>query len=323
MSMVRLQTTDTVLMVRPARFSYNEETALNNHFQTRSTGEEDEVARKALQEFDDYVRLLRSNGVEVLVIQDTPEPATPDSIFPNNWFSTHCTGELVFYPMYAENRQLERKHSAVNMLSLMPGVTKTIDLTKWESSKKALEGTGSMILDRVNRVLFACRSPRTDEEILAEFCNELDYEYILFDSVDDEGRPIYHTNVMMCVAPKQVIICMDSIPNESDRKALRACFRSAGREIVPITQEQVKHFAGNMLALHSNSGKPLLVMSKAAYDSLTQEQIETLSEKNKILAPDLHTIETNGGGSARCMIAEIFLPYDEKAAEEELSFIFE
>lgn len=316
--MVRLQTTDTVLMVRPARFGFNEETAQNNHFQTRSE-HQDRVAEEAIKEFDGYVQLLRDNGVEVIVIQDTPEPATPDSIFPNNWFSTHCTGELVFYPMFAENRQLERKHEAVDMLSLMPGVSKKIDLTQWEQNQKALEGTGSMILDRVNRVLFACRSPRTDEEILKEFCRELDYEYILFDSFDDEGRPIYHTNVMMCVAPKQVIICMDSIKSEQEQKAVRACIRSAGREIVEITQEQVKHFAGNMLALHNKAGEPLLVMSKAAYNSLTPEQIRILSDKNKLITPDITTIETNGGGSARCMIAEIFLPLNQQIAEEDLT----
>lgn len=281
------------------------------------------MAKDALREFDDYVELLRKNGVEVIVVQDTPEPATPDSIFPNNWFSTHCTGELVFYPMFAENRQLERKHEAVDMLSLMPGVTKIIDLTKWEKNKRALEGTGSMILDRVNRVLFACRSPRTDEEILAEFCRELDYEYILFDSIDGEGRPIYHTNVMMCIAPKQVIICMDSIKSEKEQKALRACFRSAGREIVEITQEQVNKFAGNMLALHNISNEPLLVMSKTAYESLTPEQVKVLSDKSKILTPDIHVIETNGGGSARCMIAEIFLPHDRAVAKEDLSLVLE
>lgn len=320
--MIRLQTTDTILMVRPARFGFNEETAANNHFQSRSE-HQDQVAQEAEREFDAYVELLRKNGVEVIVIQDTPEPATPDSIFPNNWFSTHCTGELVFYPMFAENRQLERKHAAVDMLSLMPGVTKIIDLTKWEKNKRALEGTGSMILDRVNRVLFACRSPRTDEEILAEFCRELDYEYIVFDSIDGEGRPIYHTNVMMCIAPKQVIICMDSIKSEKEQKALRACFRSAGREIVEITQEQVAKFAGNMLALHSKDHEPLLVMSKTAYESLTPEQVRILSSQSKLLTPDIHAIETNGGGSARCMIAEIFLAHDRKIAEEELVLVFE
>ncbi|MDN4753090.1 arginine deiminase-related protein [Porphyromonadaceae bacterium W3.11] len=320
--MIRKQTTDTVLMVRPARFGFNEETAVTNHFQVRSDQQVD-VAMEALAEFDHYVDLLRKNGVEVIVVQDTLEPATPDSIFPNNWFSTHCTGELVFYPMFADNRQLERKLEAVDMLSLMPGVTKIIDLTKWEADMKALEGTGSMILDRVNKVLFACRSPRTDEEILAEFCKELDYEYILFDSTDDEGRPIYHTNVMMCIAPKQVIICMDSIKSEKEQQTLRACFRSAGREIVEITQEQVKSFAGNMLALHNKSGAPLLVMSKAAYDSLTPDQIKRLSNKSKLITPNLNVIEKNGGGSARCMIAEIFLAHNKKIAEEELILIFE
>lgn len=323
MSMIRLQTTDTVLMVRPARFAYNDETAENNHFQLKSSEDSMVVARQALQEFDEFVSLLRAHGVTVLVIQDTPEPVTPDSIFPNNWFSTHCTGELIYYPMKAGNRQLERKHEAINMLELMPGVTKTIDLTKWEKSRKALEGTGSMILDRVNRVLFACRSPRTDEEVLAEFCQELDYEYVLFDSVDGHGRPIYHTNVMMCIAPKQVIICMESVPSEKDRKTLNACFRSAGREIVDISQEQVGHFAGNMLALHDKAGKPLLVMSRAAYNSLNSRQIKALEAKSKLITPDLHTIETNGGGSARCMIAEIFLPIDESIANEKLSFVFE
>lgn len=319
--MKRLQTTDTVLMVRPARFGFNEETAGNNYFQKKEEGEH--VAIKALNEFDNYVQLLRANGVRVIIIQDTPEPYTPDSIFPNNWFSTHCTGELVFYPMLAENRQLERKHQAVNMLSLMPGVKKTINLTDWEKRGKFLEGTGSMILDRVHRVLFACRSPRTDEEVLAKFCQELNYEYILFDSVDSHGRPIYHTNVMMCIASRYVVICMDSIPDAVDRRVLRACFRSSGREIIEITQEQVDHFAGNMLAVHNENGESILLMSRAAYQSLRSDQLQKLETYSKILAPDLTTIEQNGGGSARCMVAELFLDVDNEVAEEGLSFIFE
>lgn len=319
--MKRLQTTDTVLMVRPAKFGFNEETAANNHFQKKN--EEVDVPAAALKEFDAYVHLLRSNGVRVIVVQDTPEPYTPDSIFPNNWFSTHCTGELVFYPMLAENRQLERKHDALNILNLMPGVKKTINLTDWESKGKFLEGTGSMILDRVHRVLFACRSPRTDEEVLAEFCRELSYEYILFDSIDSQGRPIYHTNVMMCIAPKYVVICMESIPDHVDRRILRACFRSSGREIVEITAGQVDHFAGNMLAVHNEDGDSLLLMSRAAYNSLRADQVETLEKYSKILAPQLDTIEQNGGGSARCMIAELFLAVDDFVADEGLSFIFE
>lgn len=319
--MKRLQTTDTILMVRPAKFGFNEETAQNNYFQKKEEG--DEVAIKALKEFDDYVELLRSNGVRVVIVQDTPEPYTPDSIFPNNWFSTHCTGELVFYPMLAENRQLERKHQAVNMLSLMPGVRKTINLTEWEKRGKFLEGTGSMILDRVHRVLFACRSPRTDEEVLAEFCRELNYEYILFDSVDSQSRPIYHTNVMMCIGDRFVVICLESIPDPEDRRILRACFRSSGREVIEITLGQVDHFAGNMLAVHNKKGESLLLMSHAAYSSLRPDQIETLQKYSKILAPHLAVIEQNGGGSARCMVAELFLAVDEVVVEEGLSFIFE
>lgn len=319
--MKRLQTTDTVLMVRPAKFAFNEETAGNNYFQKR--GEDAEVAEKALQEFDAYVQLLRSNGVRVIIIQDTPEPYTPDSIFPNNWFSTHCTGELVFYPMLAENRQLERKHQAVNMLSLMLGVRKTINLTDWEKKGKFLEGTGSMILDRVHRVLFACRSPRTNEEVLAEFCHELDYEYILFDSVDVNNRPIYHTNVMMCIASRYVVICMESIPDLEARRVLRACFRSSGRDIIEISLQQVEQFAGNMLSVHNANGESILLMSRAAYNSLRPDQVEKLETYSKILAPELTTIEQNGGGSARCMVAELFLKVDEEVVEEGLSFLFE
>lgn len=294
-------------MVRPVRFGFNEQTAVNNSFQRR--GLELSAQEMALAEFDNFVTLLRTNGVEVTVVEDTPDPHTPDSIFPNNWFSTHESGELVLYPMCAPNRRMERKETVLKVIKeigLKGKMKRLVDLTSWEEKNLFLEGTGSLILDRPNKLAFVCRSPRSDEKVLEQFCEELDYEYFIFDATDNNGSLIYHTNVMMCIGEKFVVACLDSIKNIAERESFIAFVEDCDKELVEISMEQMENFAGNMLQLRGKGGEPLLIMSATAKRSLTAEQLATLSSYCRILAPELEAIETNGGGSARCMIAEIY-----------------
>ena len=302
-----MQTTSKVLMVRPVRFGFNEQTAENNSFQKR--GYELSAQEMALAEFDKFVSLLESNGVEVIVAEDTPEPHTPDSIFPNNWFSTHATGELILYPMCAPNRRLERKEGVLKMIKEVGErgkMKKIIDLTHFEKENLYLEGTGSLIFDRKNKLVFACRSPRCDIAVLEELCEKLDYEFLDFGAFDRDGMPVYHTNVMMCVGEKFVVVCLDSIKNIDERTELISFIEDCDKELIEISIEQMEQFAGNMLQLKNKEGDPLLIMSATAKRALSSEQLERLSSYCKILAPELESIEINGGGSARCMLAEIF-----------------
>jgi hypothetical protein len=298
-------------MVRPVRFAFNEETAANNAFQQRSETEEaaQAIAREAIEEFDAFVRLLRENGITVEVVQDTPEPFTPDSIFPNNCFSVHGD-TLVLYPMFAPNRRLERKKLInfrfTDFRFSISNHSKLKDLTHYEESGRFLEGTGSLVLDREHRVAYACLSPRTDEEVLKEWASAMGYSYLTFHSQDGQDMPVYHTNVMMHVGSRQAVVCLESIPNPSEREALKAMLEQYGKEVVPITLAQMNQFAGNMLELHNDRGEQLLVISQTARRSLTTTQIATLSKHTRILSPDIHAIEAAGGGSARCMMAEIF-----------------
>ncbi len=291
-------------MVRPARFAFNEETAENNFFQQKSTS--DAVAEKALEEFDAFVKLLRGNDVDVTVVQDTPEPWTPDSIFPNNWFSSHLSGELVLYPMFAENRRLERKPEVLDLLRRKMNHRKLIDLTHWEKEGAFLEGTGSMILDRDKRIAYCCRSPRTSEKVLADFCSRMNYDAVIFDAIDKQDNQIYHTNVMMEVGTQVAVICAEAIRDEKERQKVLSRLTITGKIIVEITLDQVTQFAGNMLELKSRNGHPLMVMSASARNALTPSQENTIATFSQIVSADLHTIETNGGGSARCMLAELF-----------------
>ncbi|HLW09136.1 MAG TPA: arginine deiminase-related protein [Fermentimonas sp.] len=299
-----MQTTSKLLMVRPAKFAFNEQTAGNNYFQENSNLPS--VAEDALKEFDSFVNLLLSNDVDVTVVQDTPEPWTPDSIFPNNWFTSHFTGELVLYPMFAENRRLERKPHILNILKRDLNHKKVIDLTHWEEEGEFLEGTGSIILDRRKRVAYCCRSPRSSEKVLADFCSRMNYQPIVFDALDKDGNQIYHTNVMMEIGMQVAVICLESIKDENERKRVKSHLLSAGKVIIDISLDQVASFAGNMLEVKNRNGNPLMVMSSAARNALTFEQENIISTYNKIISTDLKTIETNGGGSARCMLAEIF-----------------
>jgi hypothetical protein len=301
-----MQTTSHILMIRPVNFAFNAETATNNAFQIKT--DDTDVQGKAIKEFDQFVSMLRSNGLDVTLVEDTREPNTPDSIFPNNWISFHGDGTVLLYPMYAPNRRAERKEHVIEKVNEHFLIKKTIDLSYYEANDLFLEGTGSMVLDRDNRIAFACLSPRTDKKVLDEFCNKMNYEAVVFHSVDENGQPIYHTNVMMCVADKFVVICLDSIQDEQEKKNAMAAIQKTGKEIIEIDYEQLNHFAGNMLQVENNKGEKLIVMSTQAFESLSNEQVQKLSSYNRIVHASLNTIEVNGGGSARCMMAEIHLP---------------
>lgn len=301
-----MQTTSHILMIRPAGFEYNAETAGNNAFQVKN--DDDKVQQKAAAEFDAFVALLKKNGVDITVLQDTREPHTPDSIFPNNWVSFHDDGSLLLYPMYAPNRRAERKQHVLDAIAAHFDIRKTIDLSNYEKQDRFLEGTGSMVLDRENRIAYACLSPRTDANVLADFCQQMSYTSVVFDATDEKGQAIYHTNVMMCVGDRYVVICLDSIKDSQQREHTEAVIKQTGKTIIPITLQQMNRFAGNMLQVQNNTGEKLLVMSSQAFESLSALQVELLSGFNRVIHSPLNTIETNGGGSARCMMAEVHLP---------------
>ena len=351
-------------MIRPVRFSYNSQTAVNNAFQESGIPEE-LSQRQALKEFDAYVEMLRNEGIEVMVVEDTATPHTPDSIFPNNWLSLHSADELaegastltgsaapdtaalgaaalgtaapstahpgtaapcsrvvVLYPMFAENRRAERRQDIIEALTgaVAPSCTGAadapscasaalLDLTYYEKRNLFLEGTGSLILDRNEHLAYACQSPRTCEEVLEEWSSKMGYDYFLFHAEDMNGNPIYHTNVMMSVGEQLAIVCLDAITDIEERMSLIELLEESDKEIVEISLEQMNEFAGNMLQLHTvkeGELKYIMVMSARAKDSLDQDQIEAIEKYCKIVAPDLEFIERNGGGSARCMLAEIF-----------------
>src|SRR5580658_5566614 len=299
-----MQTTSHILMIRPVNFTFNPETAVNNAFQSEATAN---PQTQALEEFDRFVQVLRDNDVDVTVIDDTTEPFTPDSIFPNNWISFHDQGLICLYPMYAANRRLERKPGVLEQLSQTFHIGQTLDLTSYERAGLYLEGTGSMVLDRDDKIAYACLSPRTNKTVLLDFCARTGYTPEIFTAVDSNGQAIYHTNVMMCVADRYVVACLDSLPNPGERGHFIHTVRSSRKTLIPITLPLMNSFAGNMLQVHNRAGERLLVMSTQAYDSLTPDQIGQLTAFNRILHSPLDTVETNGGGSARCMMAEIHL----------------
>jgi hypothetical protein len=308
------QSTDTLMMIRPVQFRFNEQTAANNYYQKVIEGMKPEEAQEnAASEFDAFVEKLRTKGIQVIVFEDTMNPDTPDSIFPNNWISFHGDGRVGLYPMYAENRRLERRKDILEKLqsAYKLKITNTVDFTEHEAGGTYLEGTGSMILDRPNRLCYAAISLRTDEKILDEFCETFGYEAVKFvakQTVDGKRMPIYHTNVMMCVADDFAIICADSIDDEAERKNVITKLDQIGKEVIEITEDQKHHFAGNMLQVRSTSGTPYLVMSAAAHQSLRVDQLAQIEKHSEIISSSLDTIEALGGGSARCMMAEVFLP---------------
>ncbi len=306
------QITDTLLMVRPVSFHRNEQTAVNNYYQkTLADLTNQQIQEKALAEFDGFVAKLRHAGVRVEVFEDTPEPPTPDSIFPNNWISFHESGHIWLYPMYAPNRRQERREELLEGVRKKFQVAVTGDFLSWEAAGKYLEGTGSLILDRQHQIAYAALSERTNPEVLADFSRKTGYETVSFvanQTVGGERLPIYHTNVMMCVGETFAVLCAESIDSRQELDRVVVSLERTNKEIVYITERQKERFAGNMLHVQSSTGDKLVVMSEAAYASLTAEQKKQLSNHGQLLYSTLDTIETLGGGSARCMMAEIFLP---------------
>ncbi len=305
------QTASHLLMIRPVRFTGNEQTAASNRFQDLDDSEPAAATQvAALREFDTLADRLRAAGVVVHVADDTPEPHTPDSLFPNNWVSFHADGTVVLYPMLAPNRRLERRLDIIESLDREHGfhVSRTIDLTHREAEDKFLEGTGSLVLDRRNRIAYACLSPRTDMDVLGEFAQRLDYEIVAFDAFDAGGAPIYHTNVLMSVGEHFAAICSACI-EPARRAAVVRLLESSGRVIVDLTMQQMQNFAGNMLELRTQAGAPVIAMSQCARNSLALSQLAALTARGEtIVSADIPTIERLGGGSVRCMIAEVHLP---------------
>ncbi len=309
------QTTQTVLMIRPVAFRMNEQTAVNNYYQKVMDGIlPATVNAKAQLEFDEFVTKLKNVGVNVIVVEDTLEPNTPDSIFPNNWISFHQTGDVVLYPMFAENRRLERREDILDLLEEKGFYIENVtDYTIAEEAGIFLEGTGSLVLDRENSKAYCALSPRADEELMIEFCEDFEMNPVLFEAfqtVNGERKPIYHTNVMMCIAEKFAVICADSIDDKKERKMVIDCLKADGKEIIYLTEDQINHFAGNMLEVRG-ADKNYLVMSEAARNSLNKGQVNQIEKYVEILSANLDTIEACGGGSARCMLAEVFLPLAE------------
>ncbi len=297
-------------MIRPARFGFNPETAESNAFQQdKDELTKEEISRRAVAEFDAFVEKLRSVGIEVIVVEDTEVPVKTDAVFPNNWITTHTDGTIITYPMLSAVRRLERRQDIVEQLQKTYSFREHFQLEQFEEEDRMLEGTGSLILDRDHKIAYACHSPRTDEKVLEAFCDKMGYEVIVFDAVDGLGQPIYHTNVMMALGEDFVVICMATIRDKREREKLLAKFEETGKAIIEITLIQLMTFAGNMLQVRSKTtGKPYLVMSKQAYDSLTEKQIAEIKKYTEILYSPLKIIETYGGGSARCMMAEVFVP---------------
>ena len=305
------QITDTILMIRPVAFRMNEQTAVNNYYQKVIDNLlPDTVNAKAQQEFDAFVEKLRSVGVNVVVVDDTLNPDTPDSVFPNNWVSFHENGDVALYPMFAENRRSERREDILDMLEDQGfTIENIVDYTSAEEDNVFLEGTGSLVLDRMNHKAYCALSPRADEELVIEYCEDFEYTPVIFEAfqnVDGERRHIYHTNVMMCIGNTFAIICADCIDDKKERKMVLENLKEDGKEIVLLTEAQLNHFAGNMLQVQGKE-KDYLVMSDSARQVLTKEQVSKIEKHTEILSSSLDTIEACGGGSARCMMAEVFL----------------
>ena len=307
------QITNTILMVRPVNFHMNEQTAVNNYYQKDIVGTlPATIQAKALKEFDVFVEKLREVGVEVIVIDDTIEPNTPDSIFPNNWISFHQDGTVALYPMFADNRREERREDVLDILESHGFIINDVmDYTSAEEEEIFLEGTGSLLLDRVNKKVYCALSARAEEDLVIEFCEDFEYTPVLFtanQTVNGERKAIYHTNVMMALAEDFAVVCLDTIDDKKERKHLLKELKLDGKEIISISEEQVVNFAGNMLQVIGANEQRYMIMSAAADNCLTKDQRTKIEKYCKIVSSSLETIETCGGGSARCMMAEVFLP---------------
>ncbi len=306
------QITNTVLMIRPVRFRMNEETAVNNYFQKSTQELQATVNQKAQSEFDHFVELLKGKGINVIVLEDIEAQDTPDSIFPNNWISFHANGDIALYPMFAENRRRERRPDILEQIEAHGfKINNVVDYTSAEDDAVFLEGTGSLILDRENRKAYCAISPRASEDLFIEFCEDFEFTPIMFEAnqtVNDKRLPIYHTNVMMCIAQEFAVVCLDSIDDTKEKKLLTKSLKQDQKEIINISEAQMHQFAGNMLQVKGENDNSYLIMSQTAYNSLRQDQIEAIEKYTSILYANLETIEKHGGGSARCMLAEVFNP---------------
>ncbi|MBS0612877.1 MAG: amidinotransferase [Proteobacteria bacterium] len=306
--MSEAQTAAAVLMVRPARFGYNEQTAASNEFQRRIGEDDSTTQRQALAEFDALTATLRAAGVQVIVAEDTPEPAKPDAVFPNNWVSFHADGTVVLYPMLAPNRRLECREEIIEQVRREGGfrIGRRVDLRAHECERRFLEGTGSLILDRPARQAYACLSPRTDLNVLGEFAQLLDYTLVTFDAAGPGAIPVYHTNVLMALGREFAVLCTEALPDAAQRAAVLSLLRASGRELLEISTRQMERFAGNLLELRGY--EPLIALSASAWEALDEPQRALLARHGQVLPARIPTIERLGGGSVRCMLAEIHLP---------------
>jgi hypothetical protein len=308
---MQFQAPESIMMIRPSNFGYNPLTAKSNVFQVKDTSNSPgEISRAAQQEFDRFHDLLITHNVDVIVMEDQPGTVLPDSVFPNNWISFHHDGTVVLYPMMAQNRRLERRMDILPDLQNKYGfnIIRILDYTNHEADGQYLEGTGSVVFDYVNRIAYANHSDRTDEFVFRKLCSDLDYKGIFFQAADPSGNDIYHTNVMMCLGTKFVVICLDTIPNESMRLKLLQSFEETGHEVIDINFRQLNHFAGNMIEVSDRNKEPVIIMSQSAYHSLSTDQTQRLSDYGTILYSPIPIIQNYGGGSVRCMIAGIYLP---------------
>lgn len=305
-----MQNTSHVMMIRPASFQYNVETAKSNDYQKNITDiSQNEIVKKAQKEFDEFVEILEDNDINVLVIEDTATPVKPDAVFPNNWISMHENGTIYIYPMKTPNRRIEKRADIIETLKKKYKVNEVVDLSHYENEDRALEGTGSMIFDHDAKLVYACLSPRTDKAILEEYAKMIGYKPIVFNSYKSNGQPQYHTNVVMCLGKTFVVVCLESITDKKERKLVEDTIKSSKKEIIEISKAQLeKHYAGNMLQVMNKKGDLYLVMSERAVKSLTDEQLDQIQNHCDILSVPIYLIEEIGGGSARCMMAEIFLP---------------
>lgn len=307
-----MQVTDTVVMIRPVSFRMNEQTAVDNYFMEDLDLKNTKINSLAQLEFDRFVTILKDKGINVIIVDDTEFPDTPDAVFPNNWVSFHEDGTTVFYPMLAENRRQERREDILDILEDNGFLVKDVmDYTAAEQEGIFLEGTGSLVLDRVHKKAYCALSQRADEELLIEFCEDFDYFPVLFtanQTVDGKRLPIYHTNVMMSIAEEFAVVCLEAIDDKKERKNLVDHLKRDGKDLIAISGEQMHRFAGNMLQVKGKDDKRYTVMSNVAYGTLTTEQLKRIERSSEILYANLETIETCGGGSARCMMAEVFLP---------------
>jgi hypothetical protein len=302
-----MQITDTILMVRPAAFCFNAETAANNFFQNDIAVSQNQLQEKALQEFDSMVDALRKHKIEVIVVDDTPKPIKPDAVFPNNWFNTTNKGVINIFPLFAISRRAEKRGDILHSLSANYIVNDILYWTEFEANNMFLEGTGSLVIDHENSILYACLSPRTHGSVIEKFAKASNYQTILFTAIDNQDNPVYHTNVMMCIGDGFSVICLDAIKQKSKKIAVSQLLESTGHEIITITLAQMNCFAGNMLHIKNKKGETFIVMSQTAFHSLDAEQKNRLKHFGVLLPIDVSTIEKVEGGSVRCMIAEIFL----------------